>query len=75
MTLVTLKKLFLVECLFKPIYEGCPPKLTKNLFLSKICFYDIKFSFLRGNVSVTTIQRFRFYDVKFAFLYRNGNAV
>jgi hypothetical protein len=31
MTLVTLKKLFLVELsLFKPIYERCPPKLTKN---------------------------------------------
>ena len=38
-------------------------------------FYDVTFAFLRGNVSVTTIQRLRFYDIKFAFLYRNGNLI
>ena len=38
MTLVTLKKLFLVECLFKPIYEGCPPKLTKNQCAGELAY-------------------------------------
>ena len=49
--------------------------LKKRFHNQNSVFYDIKFAFIRGNVSVATTQSLRFYDVKFTFLYRNGNAV